>query len=357
MNILPITKETSNTSVPKDLDVQNIRFINIKEKHFKIHGLLWDDENGFIRMPQEIAATDKLENLNQMDTGGRVTFRTNSRYIAIKVLYNKSCWFAEGMSSVGACGFDLYEKTEKGKYIFLKSFLPINRNTEGYCTVVDLFKSKERNLIINFPIFAGVMDMYIGIDEKGTLQEGARYSHETPVVFYGSSITHGAFASRPGISYPSMLSMKYDFEYTNLGYSGACRGQKEIVEYISTLDMSVFVLDYDHNAPNVEHLEKTHYYVYETIRKAHPDIPIIMASRPTYDRGEYNEKKRRNIICSSYEKALQNGDNKVYFVDGRKKFKNFYRNGYVVDGTHPNDVGFEIMARAFSECFDDIYKQ
>ena len=79
MNTIPITKETCNASVPKELEVQNIRFINIKESPFRIHVLIWDDENGFIRIPQNIAATDKLENLNQMDTGGRVTFRTNSR--------------------------------------------------------------------------------------------------------------------------------------------------------------------------------------------------------------------------------------------------------------------------------------
>ncbi|MCR5456488.1 MAG: SGNH/GDSL hydrolase family protein [Clostridiales bacterium] len=357
MEKYPVTKETSNASLPENYEVPDIEFHNIKEKPFSIHGLLWDDELGFVRLPKKIGETDEVLDLIQMNSGGRVIFSTDSQYVAIKVLYNDKCWFADHMTSVGACGFDLYEKVRSGRVDYQGSFMPIFKNTDGYCTTVNLHSKKQRNLIINFPMFAGVRDMYVGVIKGSTLDVGSKYKIEKPVVFYGSSITHGACASRPGISYPSMLSMKYDFEFLNMGFSGRCKGQKDTVEYLASLDMSVFVLDYDHNAPNEEHLKNTHYYVYETIRKAHPDIPIVMASRPTYDNKEFNGVKRREIINKSYLKAKENGDKNVYFVDGKVKFKDFYKSGYTVDGVHPTDVGFEVMTNAFIEQFEKFIRK
>ena len=46
--------------------------------------------------------------------------------------------------------------------------------------------------------------------------------------------------------------------------------------------MSCFVYDYDHNAPTLEHLENTHEKMFNTIRKAKPDLPILMLTRPKH---------------------------------------------------------------------------
>ena len=86
------------------------------------------------------------------------------------------------------------------------------------------------------------------------LKDAPEYRIKKPVVYYGSSITQGGCASKPGSSYESILSRRFDCDYINLGFSGTAKGEDEIVDYIKGLEMSVFVMDYDHNAPTTEHL-------------------------------------------------------------------------------------------------------
>ena len=117
--------------------------------------------------------------------------------------------------------------------------------------------------------------------------------------------------------------------------------------------MSVFVSDYDHNAPNVEHLENTHYKLYETIRSKNPDLPYIMLSKPDINVLNYAPSDkiddgtlRRSVILKTYQKALENGDKNVYFIDGASIFDSDFYDACTVDGCHPNDLGFYFFSKA-----------
>ena len=54
-----------------------------------------------------------------------------------------------------------------------------------------------------------------------------------PVVVYGTSITQGANASRPGMAYTNILSRRLNVEFVNLGFSGSGRGEPEVAEVIA----------------------------------------------------------------------------------------------------------------------------
>ena len=120
-------------------------------------------------------------------------------------------------------------------------------------------------------------------------------------------------------------------------------GEKAMAEHLASLDASAFVLDYDYNAPNAEHLQATHYPLYERIRSTHKDTPILFISKPDF---EYDGQsaKRRAVIIETYEKAKANGDKNVAFIDGETLFGTFGRDGCTVDTCHPNDLGFYRMA-------------
>ena len=115
-----------------------------------------------------------------------------------------------------------------------------------------------------------------------------------------------------------------------------------MAEYISSLPMSVFVYDYDHNAPTPEHLQNTHENMFKIIRKAQPTLPVIMLSRPKYTLND-EEKERLAIIRRTYENALAKGDQNVYFIDGPTLMQ-YAKNEGTVDGCHPTDYGFYSMA-------------
>ena len=117
-----------------------------------------------------------------------------------------------------------------------------------------------------------------------------------------------------------------------------------MVDYLASLEMSAFVSDYDHNAPNADHLRKTHFALYEAIRAAHPDIPYIMITRPDVLGRKEECEERKAVIYESYQKALANGDKHVRLIDGKMLFGDTDRDLCTVDGSHPNDLGFLRMA-------------
>ena len=148
-----------------------------------------------------------------------------------------------------------------------------------------------------------------------------------------------------------MLSRRFDANFINLGWSGNGKGEKEIRDYMASLDMSVFVLDYDHNAPTVEHLEATHEPMYKAIRQAHPDIPVIMLVRPHYNATD--EDARAKVIKKTFENAKANGDNNVYYLNGRQLMAIAGYDG-TVDNCHPNDLGFYSMAVAVGDVIESF---
>jgi hypothetical protein len=192
-------------------------------------------------------------------------------------------------------------------------------------------------------MWSGVSELYIGIEKDATLKAPTDYTLSRPVVFYGSSITMGKCVSRPGSTYEGILSQRLDFDFVNLGFGGAARGEREMADYIASLDMSLFVLDYDHNSPNPAHLKETQWSFYKTVRASHPDTPILMMTRPKRRLTE-NEKQRKAAVEENYKKALAEGDENVYFIPGDTLMDERVQDGGTVDGIHPTDAGFFSMA-------------
>ena len=113
---------------------------------------------------------------------------------------------------------------------------------------------------------------------------------------------------------------------------------------IAGLKLSAFVMDYDHNAQSLQHLQDTHEAFFRTVRAAQPNLPIIIVSGPRDGRVEAY-RQRRDIIRRTYERAVAAGDKHVYFVDGLSFFDTIPRKFCTVDNTHPTDLGFYLMYR------------
>ena len=132
-------------------------------------------------------------------------------------------------------------------------------------------EQKIQDVEIYLPSFNELDYFEIGIAKDAVIQSPRPYTIAEPIVFYGSSITHGATASRPGINYVARVARALDADFINLGFAGSAKGQLLMAEYISTLKMSAFVLDYDANS-GFEELSERHMPFYETVRK--PLFPL-----------------------------------------------------------------------------------
>lgn len=315
----------------------------LENENFVIDGLI--RENGlFRRIPEEVArsVSESVYGLHAATTGGRVRFKTDSKFIALRVQTGVVKYDAN--TTVSACaGFDIYERTSGGQKFVKIVMAPFNFDETYDGIVRPPSAGVMTEYVINFPVTSEVRNLYIGIEKGAKLEKPESYKYEKPIVFYGSSITMGKCCSRPGSTYENILSRRLDFNYINLGFGGCARGEKEIVEHVAGLDMSVFVLDYDHNANSVEHLRETHEPFYKAVREAHPDIPIIMMSRPKYYLSD-EEKARRGVVEETYLNAVRNGDKNVYYIPGNTLMDDTIKDGGTVDGTHPTDAGFLSMA-------------
>lgn len=326
-------------------------FLNATDNAFQINGVFYEDGK-FRRMPEAVAKEVSwgVLGLSAHTAGGRLRFKTDSQYIIIKATLGEVGKMPH-FALTGSAGFDLYERTADGENYYC-TFVPafdIEHSLDG---MADFGSNKMREFVINFPLYSEVTELYIGLQNTATIEKPTPYKYEKPIVFYGSSITQGGCASRAGSSYEGFISRKLDTNYINLGFSGNAKGEDQMADYIKGLDMSVFVYDYDHNAPTAEHLAATHEKMFKTIRQAKPNLPIIMMSRPRYTLSP-DEEKRLEIITNTYNNAKNSGDKNVYLLTGKQLLEKCGNEG-LVDGCHPTDLGFYSMSCALIDLLGTI---
>jgi len=346
---MDISKIDKNFAVESDLNLEGLKWHNAAEAPVKIYGAT--SVNPYCRMPAEVAKTVSpgVAALAFNTAGIRARFRTDSPYIAINVKWE---YFSpmNHMPASGSSGFDIY-KVNGTEQFYCATYVPPYGPATGYEGVYRT-DGKMHEYLLNFPLYNRVSELYIGIKEGSTLEAGGEYSNEKPVVFYGSSITQGGCADRPGVCYQNFLSRALDMDYVNLGFSGCAKGEDTMIEYLAGLDMSVFVCDYDHNAPNAEHLKATHYPLYKRVREKHPDIPYVIINKPSCER----DGVRTAVCFETYSKAIEEGDKNVYFIDGTSFFAGDEADACSVDGCHPNALGFYRMAQGMLPTLRKVLK-
>ena len=362
----------SISEIDKNLAVETVanlpvQFINVLDEPFAVYGLCDPHGGGaFHRIPGDVAdATNEgVKWLNLHTSGGRVRFRTDSPHLAVKVKLS-GVGLMPHMTLVGTAGLDVYLGYD-GEYRYYGSCLTEGGNdaairmteNKGYTNMVWLPMEGSagggmKDVLLNLPLYGGIDELWLGFTPGSVVEAADPYRDLPPTVYYGSSITQGGCASRPGNNYPHILSRKYNVDFRNLGFSGSARGEQAISDYIASQPMSAFVYAYDHNAPTVEHLAATHEPMYRNIRATPPDIPVIFITRPGI-RYNAEEVARREVVKATYENARARGEN-VYFVDGETIFAIFGGDGGSVDGCHPNDLGFACVAAALDPIFQEIY--
>ena len=343
---MKIEEIDKNLFIETNITEPDIVWLNIRQAPFVILGIDYDEKCGcYTRMPQELAEqiSKGVAYLNSNTAGGRVRFRTDSEFIGIRAVMDNNVLMPH-ITLLGQSGFDLYrKKAGENSEKFYHSFVPPMGMSTGYSAPFNT-DGVLADYTINFPLYDGVKELYIALKKDAVVLEPPPYRHSIPAVYYGSSITQGGCASRPGNSYQAIISRRLDMDYRNLGFSGSGRAEDLMVQYLANLEMSVFVCDYDHNAPDAEYLKKTHMPLYRAVRGKHPDLPIIFISAPDIFIDPEEKAARREVVRETYKTALAEGDNHVYFIDGAELFAGNDWDSCTVDGTHPNDLGFYRMA-------------
>ena len=347
-----------------DIPVDNLRYYNVLNAPFSIHGLYEPQTLGkFTRLPdafrEDPAICEGVRKLIYCTSGGRVRFSTNSPCLALLVELDRVS-NPPHMAATGHSGVDIFlcKRGEK-EHAFRKCTMPSgfvedgHRFYKGFLRFEDFDSWQEHEVMLHLPLYNGIRSLYVGIQEDCAIFEPVPYKIQKPVYFYGSSVTHGACASRPGNNYPCFLSRWLDFDYVNLGFSGSAAGEPEIAEYLATRESSAIVMELDMRLKDPEVFRNTFEPFYRKIRSINPDVPIIAMSFPKYpkihhpvDCGYRDHVFSNRVILETCLKAWQEGDEKLWYLDGETAFGEWDQDACTVDFAHPNDLGFYRMAQA-----------
>ena len=243
-----------------------------------------DTKSPFDRLPAraETVVRGPVWGLSQHSAGVCVRFETDSTSLHAKWSLTSERLEMNHMPATGVSGLDLYVKGEAGKWRWLAVGRPAAKDTSAQ--LVSGLPAGRREYIVYFPLYNGVTAVSIGIAKDTKLWKAdARKSGLEPVVFYGTSITQGGCASRPGMVHTAILGRWLDAPVINLGFSGNGRMEAEVAKFIGEIDASVYVIDCLPNMGADEVKDRTESLV-KILREAHPDTPIVLVEdrrRPT----------------------------------------------------------------------------
>ena len=343
---------------------ENNVIIKYQTPQIVIGGIPNPENNGgkFYRMDYALSTTEggnyyrnhinnNVQSCNWHTSGGTVRFRTNADYVILIAGLQKVTTAGARNTGRGVCGFDVYTGTGTDR-VYVGGRMQTFSNAPSVVENVKLPKG-YKEVQINMPLYSGIKTLTLGFPKDAEIAAPLERDYDKPILFYGSSITQGACASRPGVAFSNMVCRMLNTDCRNLGYSSGGHGEDAMIEYIAKQDMCAFVMDYDHNA-NVVQLERSHYKLYRAVRETQPDLPIVMVSRPIFTPEFANtpadeDEKRISIIETSYNMAKEAGDENVYFVNGSKDFfpmQSELADLYSSDMRHPNDTGMYFMGLA-----------
>lgn len=313
----------------------------------EVHGLPFFSENHRLeRLTDRDVAALRAENpksgvlnLYRRTPGARVCFRTDATRFTVRMELEKMS--PDIGMSIFACQAVTVLIGSHRSARFAGLVYPPDYTT---CAAEKTFeKSGEMaDVVLLLPRNEHVVRLEVEVPDDAHVAPPTPYRYD-PILFYGSSITEGGCCCHAPNAYVHRVSSLLDADYYNFGFSGSARGELALADCINRIPMSIFVYDYDHNAPDPAHLARTHAPFFRKIRAAHPDLPVVMLTRPAYEPSADTDE-RFEIIAQTYRDAVESGDRNVWLVDGRTYFGD---EGAICscDGIHPNDLGFYRMAQ------------
>lgn len=300
-------------------------------------------------------------NLSKNTAGESICFSTDSKNIMVRyrVLRRKAM---NHMPATGVSGVDLYTYDKDGKEIWLAPKYAFKDTvTYTYSRIEPLNVSgglKKYTLFL--PLYNEVEWLEIGVDD-GSKFRFEPLSSEKPIVAYGTSICQGACASRPAMAWTNILQRRLGRTVVNLGFSGNCMHEREVVDLVADVDAAVYILD---GMPNLyrlpaPELQDTIVKAVRQLRDRRPDTPIILVDHSGYPNAVVNMKSRddqeRSLKCmeAAYKQLVKEGVKGLY----RLRHEEIGMKGEMfVEGIHMSDYGMKTYADAYEPLLRQILK-
>lgn len=308
-----------------------------------------DRKAPYDRLPAaaEAAVRKPVWDLSRHSAGMAVRFTSDAREVQVRYRLTSAEVAMPHMPATGVSGADLYGHDGKG-WRWVNVTKPKGRDVRE-TLVEDLPAQKERQWLLYLPLYNGVEQFEIGVPTGCRLTPVARDEKRKPIVVYGTSIAHGACASRPGMAWPAIVGRALDREVVNLGFSGNGRMEKEVGQFVAEIDAAAFVVDC---LPNMtpEQVAQRAAGLVRQLRSARKDAVILLVEDRTFanawilgDRAAAHEQ-RRVALRASFDQLQKEGINGLYLLPGGGLLGDDDEG--TTDGSHPSDLGMMRQADA-----------
>ena len=303
----------------------------------------------FDRFPAaaEGKVTNAVWNLSRDSAGMMVRFKTDATVIWADYTLFKTRLAGANMTAIGASGIDLYARDDAGKWRWVGVTRPDQKVIRQQ--IISGLKPGFREYAAYLPLYNGVENVSIGVPPESRFEPLAPRS-EKPIVFYGTSITQGASASRPGMVHTAILGRRFDTTVVNLGFSGNGRMDAAVGDLLVNIDAAAYVIDCLPNMGAADVRQKCIPLV-KQLRAARPDTPIVLVE----DRRDTNSwilpardqhhTDNHAALRESFATLQKEGVKGLYYLGGDDLLGHDAE--AATDGSHPSDLGFVRQADLF----------
>lgn len=316
-------------------------------RNFDVGGRAFDmEQEPFIRIPAEQAAvlSERLRQLAQNTAGFYLDFQSNatSLHLQWELDEYRTLW---NMTPLAVNGFDLYARTANG-WQYMASAKPSgNRNS---VKIIGNLDGKLHSYRLHFPLYSGLRDLKLGVSEGAVIHSVSEVYPATPrLLIYGSSITQGASASRPGMAFPAIIGRELGVEVFNFGFSGSGKMEMEMAEILGTIPTDLIVLDCVAN-PSPEEIRERSLPFIQRLRSLQPHTPILMVESIFRENGHWDRKTRQRVMeqnaafREAWEQLQELGLRELYYLSNENLIGMDHE--ATTDGVHLSDLGHYRMA-------------
>lgn len=325
-----------------------------------LEGRQWRDvAHPYDRLPAraEGVVRDAVWSLSRHSAGLCVRFVTDSPVIAARWSLRSGRLAMNHMPATGVSGLDLYAR-DGDQWRWAGVGRP-EKQEGNEATLVSGVPGGSHEYLLYLPLYNGVESLEIGLSPEAALAKAPPRPADRakPVLFWGTSITHGGCASRPGMAYPAQIGRRLDREVINLGFSGNGQMDIELAEMLGELDVAAYVIDCAPNLAPERITERTEPMVH-ALRKARPGTPIVLVENIVYQQGWFVQQRRDGYqdknaaLRAAHDRLVSEGVGGLHYVpcDGLLG----HDGEATVDGTHPTDLGFMRTADVLTPVLREI---
>ena len=348
------------------VDTNGVKWVD--GRYLPLEGKYFSDVDDFYdRLPSGVTTNVNagVRGKKHHTSGMLFRFRTDSKRLTFRwVPYSPRLEMGH-MPATGVSGIDVYRQLPDGRWFYVKT----GRVRSAKGGELSIAWTPGDACLVNLPLYNGIRDFKLGIDKGARVEAlGPRKSGvNKPVVFYGTSITHGGCCSRPGLGFVNIVGRQLDVPVCNLGFSGSGRMELEMADHLARIDASCYVLDclwnmnkpkpardaayqdmyaagFDQNDP-ISVVRFRYEPFIRALRAKRPNVPIVMAEQcDVYCKGQ---SMKDQFVRSLYDKLVAEGWKNLVYLP---KDEMYVGDGEgTVDGCHPNDLGMMSMAKAFGK--------